>query len=339
MEKTENILIKNSWINSIAESAPDSIVITNKTGEIILWNKASEQIFGYSKKEALGKSIRIIIPDNFVPQHTKGMSNFISTGEKKIIGSTIELTAKNNKGINLPIELSLSSWQESNQTYFCGIIRNISLRKRNENLLKESIKEKETLLKEVHHRVKNNLQIIISLLKINSQNVPESAKKVFLECQDKIHSMALVHATIYRSDNFSNVNLAEYTSVFCNYFLNVIDSSKIKINTEYTSAIINLDMAINFGLILSELLTNTHKHVSSITSLTEITIKIFKDKDLITLQFWDNGPGISEKIMNNKNTKTYGVQMIKDLVQQMNGVCHIQCEKGTKYNITIPTAN
>ncbi len=326
---------KNSHLISIAESATDSIIVANGKGKIILWNKASERIFGHTNEQALGQNLTIIIPEEFRTAHATGMSRFVNSGETKIMGTTIEISAQKRDGSHFPVELSLSSWKELNEVYVCGIIRDISIRKLNETLVKKSLEEKDLLLKEVHHRVKNNLQIIISLLKIYSQNLPEVAIKVFKECQDKIHSMALVHSSIYLSKDLMNVNLSEYTSSFCDYFFDLIDETNVKVIKQLSSATIGMENAVNFGLILSELLSNSYKHAIHKSSVPEIRITLYEENEKIIFEFKDNGPGIPKAILENKNPETYGIEMIKDLVQQMDGECIIQCDKGTNFIITL----
>jgi PAS domain S-box-containing protein len=114
---------------SIIESTHDSIILANHHGVITLWNKASTKIFGYTEKEALGQNLRLIIPDEFHEMHDKGMARFIITGEKRIVGKTIELNAQRKDRSIIPIELSLSSWKQEDKTFICGIIRDISSRK------------------------------------------------------------------------------------------------------------------------------------------------------------------------------------------------------------------
>ena len=131
MKTTKNYFSENR-LNSIMESTHDSIIVSNQKGEIISWNKASTEIFGFTLKEALGNQLHIIMPKEMRSMHDAGMAKFIKTGEKKIIGQTIELNGLKKDGSIFPIELSLSSWKETNETYVCGIIRDISRRKRNE---------------------------------------------------------------------------------------------------------------------------------------------------------------------------------------------------------------
>jgi PAS domain S-box-containing protein len=114
---------------SIIESTHDSIILANQHGNIILWNNASTKIFGFAKEEAIGQNLHLIIPDEFHEMHNKGMSKFLLTGQKKIIGKTIELNARRKDGSLFPIELSLSSWKQKDETFICGIIRDISSRK------------------------------------------------------------------------------------------------------------------------------------------------------------------------------------------------------------------
>ena len=126
--------ISKEHLALIIESSIDAITITNKKGEIVLWNESCCQLFGYSSEEALGQNIDIIIPREMRDLHHKGMNNFVSSGKKKIIGQTITLDGLRKDGSTTPIELSLSSWEDdSRQMFICGIIRNISERKNNES--------------------------------------------------------------------------------------------------------------------------------------------------------------------------------------------------------------
>ncbi len=242
-------------------------------------------------------------------------------------------------GDNFPVEVWLSSVKYMDKLLINTIWRNLTEIKKAEDQIKASLKEKDILLKEVHHRVKNNLQIIISLLNIYSQNVPEDSIQIYRKCQDKIHSMALVHSSIYLSDDFENVDLSEYTSSFCNYFFEMVGISNLNLIQRFKPVATSMDRAINFGLILSELLTNAHKYSILTVQNPEITMNLTEENNLVVFQFSDNGPGISEDVLNNDNSNTFGLVMIKDLVTQMDGTCSITFNKGTNYQISFPKQN
>jgi diguanylate cyclase len=124
---------------SLIESANDAIILSDSRGTIISWNKGAECIFGFNKNEALGKKLQIIIPEKYREAHQKGMDRYIATGEPKVIGKTVELEGLRKDGSEFPIELSLASWTEDGNVFFSSIIRDITVRKRNEAKINQMI--------------------------------------------------------------------------------------------------------------------------------------------------------------------------------------------------------
>ena len=137
-KKDHNRGQSNARLVSITECVTDTIIVADKFGKIILWNQAAEKMFGYHKKMALGKNLSIIMPKDYRVAHSIGISQFINSGEKKIIGTSIELIALKNNGSIFPIELSLSSWEEDNELFVCGIIKDITARKRKDEIIQSS---------------------------------------------------------------------------------------------------------------------------------------------------------------------------------------------------------
>jgi diguanylate cyclase len=132
-------LLSERKFRSVIESANDSIILSDRTGTIISWNKAAERIFGFNEKEALGKNLQIIIPDKFKVAHQQGMERYLLAGEPKVIGNTVELEGLRKDGSEFPIELSLAAWQEEGTVYFSSIIRDITERKRNEKKINQMV--------------------------------------------------------------------------------------------------------------------------------------------------------------------------------------------------------
>jgi diguanylate cyclase len=124
---------------SVIESANDAIILSDNKGTIISWNKGAESIFGFKKSEVLGKKLQIIIPKKYQEAHQKGMARYIATGEEKVIGQTVELEGVRKDGSEFPIELSLASWKEDGNVFFSSIIRDITLRKRNEEKINQMV--------------------------------------------------------------------------------------------------------------------------------------------------------------------------------------------------------
>ncbi|MBH0161808.1 bifunctional diguanylate cyclase/phosphodiesterase [Fictibacillus sp. 26RED30] len=132
-------ILSERKFRSVIESANDSIILSDRTGTIISWNKGAELIFGFTEKEVLGKNLQIIIPYKFRKAHKEGMERYLLSGEPKVIGNTVELEGVRKDRSEFPIELSLAAWQEDNQVYFSSIIRDITERKRNEKKINQMV--------------------------------------------------------------------------------------------------------------------------------------------------------------------------------------------------------
>jgi len=234
--------------------------------------------------------------------------------------------------------------QESN----LELITEIDIRHRAETELKSSLHEKDILLKEVHHRVKNNLQVICSLLSLQSDDTEdENNLDRFEESKNRIMSMALVHELLYQGDNFQSLNFYDYITTLIDYLYSSFELAPedIKFNLyvdQLSNFNINIDTAILCGLILNELISNSFKHAfpnhnstaaNTSNNHNEITIKLNKENnDLVSLIFEDNGIGFPKDI-DFTNPNTLGLQLIVGLVQQMKGTIKKLEHDGTAYKI------
>lgn len=203
----------------------------------------------------------------------------------------------------------------------------------------KSLKEKEALLKEVHHRVKNNLQIISSLLNLQMQGVRQiNVKQFILESQSRIKAIALIHETLYQSQDFSKIYFTQYAQQICNYLFRAhnINQQRIALDIDADNISIDLSTAVSLGLILNELATNSLKYAFPKNAKGEISVS-FREQNTNTtvLNFSDNGIGLP-KGLDWKNAETLGLQLINTLVQQLEGKLEMKSEKGTHYKITFP---
>ncbi len=213
----------------------------------------------------------------------------------------------------------------------------IEERKNTEQKLKDSLKEKEVLLQEIHHRVRNNLQIIISLLRLQSSQIKDKRDaRIFKESQNRIKSIALIHDKLYKSKSFANIDFAQYTKSFTLHLLQTydIESHRIKINTNLESVYFDINKAVPLGLITSELITNCLKHAFPQGRKGNIWVNFFEDKKgIVNLEVKDDGVGIPEKI-DFKKAKSLGMQLINDLTKQFEGTIELDRKKGTAFKIT-----
>jgi len=217
--------------------------------------------------------------------------------------------------------------------------KDLAERKRIENKLKISLKEKEALIKEVHHRVKNNLQIISSLLNLQAAHIhDEHYKNLFRESQNRIKSMVLVHEKLYQSKDLTAINVRDYINGLLKYLCHSygIEQNRIAIKTDIEDITMNIDIAIPCGLIITELVSNslTHAFVESHRgSHAKITIKIHLDrKNKAVLIVSDNGIGFPDGL-DFKKTESLGMQLVCALTEQLSGNIKLTRDKGTTFTI------
>jgi PAS domain S-box-containing protein len=212
------------------------------------------------------------------------------------------------------------------------IIEDISEQKAANDQIKNSLHEKETLLKEIHHRVKNNLQIISSLLNLQSGYLKDQETiEILRESQNRVRSMALIHERLYRSEDFSSVDfnkfLVDLTNILQSSYYNVARLVALNLNLE--QIYLSIDIAIPLGLLINEIVSNSFKHAFVDKKDGKIEIEMLRKKDKIFLSIKDNGIGIPEKF-NAQESETLGFKLIHSLVSQIDATIEIKKDNGTE---------
>lgn len=208
-------------------------------------------------------------------------------------------------------------------------------RKRAEDMLKASLVEKELLLKEIHHRVKNNLQVISTLLYLQSLNfTDENVQKIFKDSQDRIKSIALIHENFYKSESLGKVDFDEYLRQLISHLSESHSGliGKIRFNVHSDGVFLNIDTAISCGMIISELVSNSFKYAFPGGRSGEIRIDLSTEGDEFILIVSDNGVGIAGDL-NIKDSKTLGLQLVDTLVKQIDGKMSLDTKNGARYEI------
>lgn len=201
-----------------------------------------------------------------------------------------------------------------------------------EEIIKKMLKEKEILLAEVFHRVKNNLNIVTSLLNLK-KNATESeeVKEALEECRSRVFSMALVHQNIFNNHEVG-LNFSTYIENLVSEIANSLGiNQQIDLDLETEDISLNLSNAIPCGIILNEIITNSYKYALSEKKRLQIQINVAKKDDLISIEVRDNGPGISEEILSKDNT--LGLELIQTLSEQLGGECSFSNNNGLVFHL------
>lgn len=327
---------------ALAENAIDGIYIISPDGFEYI-NPAFEKIFGYKAKEVCHNDFNFF--DLIYPEDRELIAEREEARQKaKKLPPLYPFRVLTKDGKIKHVEVNTVKLP-GKKVRILGILRDITERMQAEKQIKASLREKEVLLKEIHHRVKNNMQVISSLLNLQSSRVKDkNVFEMFKKSRDRIRSMALIHEKLYQSKDFARIDLAQYVQGLTVHLFHSynVDSNVIKLKTEMEDISLDINTAIPCGLIINELVTNSLKHAfpelnsrqGKHKTTGEILISIHSDeKDLITLMVADNGVGLP-KDFDSKEVKSLGLQLVNDLVEQLEGSIKLQKKRGTLFKIT-----
>jgi PAS domain S-box-containing protein len=322
---------------SLYEATSDAVMLLDEQG-FFDCNHATLAIFGCRNKEQFyGKKM-----SEFSPQFQPNGQDSSSLGAERI--STAMQTGscrfdwihKRVDGSEFPAEVLLNAMEINGQKVIQAVVRDITDRKRDEDGIKASLAEKEVLLKEIHHRVKNNLQVISSLLKLQSRYIQDSrVSEMLKESQNRVRSMALVHEQLYQSKDLSNIDFAEYIQNLAHNLFQAyeIHAQGIKLETNMAQCSLNIDTAVPCGLIINELVTNALKYAFTGQIKGKINIDFTLENRVCVLTVSDSGIGFPQDL-DYRKARTLGLRLVGSLVKQIRGKIELLETAGTTFKIT-----
>ncbi len=336
-ERTEAenaILQSEEKYRALFEYSPDLIMLISPDGKIIDINKSTMKLVNLSKMEIIGKPVLrlgLLSEDD--------IKKFIEIGSELMNGDFVEpfeFKIKDKNGQIYWMEAYLTLLKKGrSSTSIQVILHDITRRKTYEKQIKQSLNEKEVLLKEIHHRVKNNLQIISSLLNLQSRYIEDkNALGVFKESQNRIKSMALIHEKLYQSEDLTKIDFAEYIKsltlqLFHSYS---IDRSTVELSINFEGILFDIDTSIPCGLIINELISNSLKYAFPNGRKGKISVDLQLEGEKCVLIISDDGVGFPEG-MDFQNTDTLGLRLVNILVNQIDGVIALDRHGGTSFKI------
>jgi len=304
---------------TIFESATDALFIIDMEGNIIDINRTAYSRLGYTKEEMLSMSISELDMQeaaNTAPTRLEDVRRYGS--------GVFESAHRKKDGTSMPVEVNGMTIDFGGKSVIFSIVRDITERKKAE-------KDKDTLLQEIHHRVKNNMQIISSLLNIQARNIEDKQLlAIFQDCQNRIRAMALVHEELYHSKNLSKINVKHYLDALLQGLSSsLLKKADVRLIVTIDDIFFNIDTAIPCGLIVTELVTNSFKHAFHEQRQGEISVAIRQEDGTFTLSVKDNGAGLPEGLDTEKTT-SLGFQLVRGLTVQLGGTIKIGSDRGTE---------
>lgn len=335
---------KEELYRTLVENAHDLILEILYDGRIMYASSNHKEILGYEPEELFGRNaFEFMHPDDC----SAVMSAFIQGFGRGAAGRAVYRYRHKNgewrwfEGTGKPFRTSTGEIRAIVDT------REITERKKAEERIQESLRQKESLLREIHHRVKNNLQVISSLLSLQSDYAKdEESLSLFYESQNRISTIALIHEKLYQSRNIDGIKMLDYITDLTRNLLRVYKDlgGNIDVQINAYDISIDIDRAIPCGLIINELFSNCLKHAFryseserlSRKTRNKVSVEIYSDSDgVLILSVKDNGVGFPEGV-DFRNTDTLGLQLVCTLTDQLKGTIELQNRNGTMFNIVFP---
>lgn len=318
---------------SLLDETNDHIFLLNiPSGKFSDVNKSASERFGLNSNEVSPISIHDLVDSEEIEKFNKLFNQLADKSQDRNTFYSVFLDSDGNK---IPVEISASTVNFSDELYIVMVVRDITEREEAANKIKKSLEEKKVLLREIHHRVKNNMQIISSLLNLQS-NYTDDGKVVdiLMESQNRVKSMAMIHEKLYQSTELARIDFKDYICQLTIYLRQsyVYMNSSITIETEVDNIHLNIDTAVPCGLIINELVTNSIKHGFPNGMPGLIRVNLSESNGEYTLSVKDNGVGFPETI-DFRNTDTLGLQLITNLVLQLDGTIDVILDHGTEFKI------
>jgi len=320
----------------ITNSISDGVVVLDKDGRVVYVSPRWLAISEYSEEEAFGRPFPEVgvIPEEYIPLLQE---KFGGAAEGETI-SLYDMAIRTKSGRRIPIEANMSDYRDMKGRVIgrIGVFRDISERKRADAVLKSALREKEILLREIHHRVKNNMQVISSLINLQAARLEDpSTREMLRESQRRIRSMALIHEKLYQSTDLNRINFSEYVRSLCVHLFHgfQVDPKIVRLKLDLEDISLDVSSSIPCGLIVNELVSNSLKHAFPDGREGEIAVSFHRtDGEGLELRVTDDGIGVTPNF-DFRNTGTLGMQIVTMLVEQIGGTISREAEAGTSFRI------
>jgi PAS domain S-box-containing protein len=313
--------MRMSLYERIFDSIPDAVLVVGGNGLVREANRQAHTMFAYPPPALVGLTIESLIPARLRGGHAGHRHAYLESPRLRPMGAGLELRAERSDGVEFPVDVMISPMGAGTDAVVLCVLRDVTARVAAEARLRDSLQEKDTLLREIHHRVKNNLAVISSLL-----------------YQRRVRSMALVHETLYQSESLAAVDFDRYADELCRQVLasHVHPDQKVVVESRLPPLRMPVDTAVPCALILNELLTNALKHAfpSGRTGTITLEADLTSCPEALGLCVRDDGIG---SVVPEGAPQSLGLLLVQSLARQLDGTFSVETSAhGTTACLRIP---
>jgi len=330
--------VKLSILELAVDQSIDGIAVADLKGYILFANPAWAKMHGYDRKEIEGKHLSIF--------HTESqMNKDVAIFNKEVFEQGAfegEVGHVRKDGTVYPTWMTSSLIKDDSgkPVGVVGISRDITERRQVEERTKATLHEKSVLLREIHHRVKNNLAIVSGLLQLQSDSIEDKKmNSIFRECQNRIQTIASIHQNLYSSSDLARVNMSEHIQSAISNLYSSFQPFSAKFNLDLMDVELEINTAIPCSLILNELISNIFKHAfpeKQENKQPTISVSMHKNDHEYKLVVSDNGIGLPDNFNIYEDRKSLGLELIRQLTSQLNGKLVVEGRNGTTFQLTFP---
>lgn len=311
------------------EAAPNGMMLVDQSGRIVRVNAQIEALFRESRAELVGRFVEDLIPERFREGHSATRQGYFAAPSARPMGAGRELFALRRDGSEVPVEIGLSPIQTASGELVLASIVDITERRHAREALQASLAEKDVLLRELHHRAKNNLQLIASLLDLSSGQPSADA---LAQCQSRVQAISLVHERLYQSGTFTRIDMKEYVEAIAPQLVQAWGGAQaIALSLDTEQVHLGLDAAIPCGLVINELVTNAFKHAFPEGRAGTITVQVRAQGPRVTIAVRDDGVGFDPVA---KRPGHIGLELMNALTRQLRGALTFGSGQGSAITLT-----
>jgi PAS domain S-box-containing protein len=322
----------------VVEASPTGLLLADANGRIVLANPQAERLFGYEPNELLGRPVEGLLPDVTQGWPTESRGAPLRDPQRRPMGEGRDLRGRRRDGSTFPLEIALSPMDRRDGPMVLATVVDLSARQAVQDQLAAALREKTVLLDEVHHRVKNNLQVITSLLSLQARGAPPEARAALADCRNRVHAMALTHQLLHENSDVTRLHVGEYLQRLARLLADSHRQSAgavvLRVTGADTPLFLELPRAIPCGLLVNELVTNAYKHAFPAGRQGTITIALALEGDIARLTVTDDGIGLPADFDPGAASSSLGFQLVPLLVDQLRAELHRLDASGTSFAVT-----